>query len=58
MLHLCLLTARFSTPSTSSRQLNEFFSCSEETDVFPQTEVADWAEASPDPDAVKETTEE
>lgn len=31
---------------------------SEETDVFPQTEVADWAEASPDPDAVKETTEE
>lgn len=58
MLHLCLLTARFSTSRTSSRQLNEFFLCSEETDVFPQTEVADWAEASPDPDAVKETTEE
>ena len=58
MLHLCLLTAKFSTPSTSSQQINEFFPCSEETDVFPQTEVADWAEASPDPDAVKETTEE
>ena len=35
-----------------------FCDLSEEAEVFPQPEVADWAEASPDPDAVKESQDE
>lgn len=31
---------------------------SEEAEVFPQPEVTDWAEASPDPDSPKETPED
>ena len=31
---------------------------SEDAEVFPQPEVTDWAEASPDPDIVKETADE
>ena len=29
-----------------------------DAEVFPQSEVTDWAEASPDPDIVKETADE
>lgn len=34
------------------------FFYSQDAEVFPQPEVTDWAEASPDPDIVKETVDE
>ena len=35
-----------------------FYDFREDAEVFPQPEVTDWAEASPDPDAVKESHDE